>query len=76
MKQNLQQRAYERSGGRRRWPTPRGAVQKLIVLSFLTLGSAFALLWACAAGVIGPSMNHVDWGHGWHFLQSSGSSAP
>lgn len=46
------------------WNGPR-----LIVLSFVVLGAAFALLWASAEGVIGPSFNEATWGSESHFLQ-------
>ncbi|MEM7435852.1 MAG: hypothetical protein AAF436_11925 [Myxococcota bacterium] len=42
---------------------------KLIVLSFITLGISFALLWAMAEGIIGPTQHEADWGHEQHFLQ-------
>ena len=42
---------------------------KLIGLSFVTLGLCFALLWAMAQGVIGPTQHEADWGHETHFLQ-------
>ena len=45
---------------------------KLIVLSFVTLALAFALLWAMAEGVIGPSQHDSNEGHEVHFLQPGG----
>ncbi len=49
---------------------------KFIILSFATLGAAFALLWACAEGIIGPTMHEVDWGQETHFLQSGLDARP
>jgi hypothetical protein len=45
---------------------------KLIGLSFVTLALAFALLWAMAEGVIGPSQHDSNEGHEVHFLQPGG----
>ncbi len=45
---------------------------KLIMLSFVTLALAFALLWAMAEGVIGPSQHDSNEGHEVHFLQPGG----
>lgn len=42
---------------------------KLIVLSFVTLGLSFFLLWAMAEGWIGPTQHEADYGHEQHFLQ-------
>jgi hypothetical protein len=45
---------------------------KLIVLSFVTLAVAFALLWAMAEGVIGPTQHDANYGHEQHLLQPGG----
>lgn len=45
---------------------------KLIVLSFITLGLSFALLWAMAEGIIGPTQHEADYGHEQHLLQPGG----
>lgn len=45
---------------------------KLIVLSFVTLGISFALLWAMAEGIIGPTQHGNVEGHEVHFLQPGG----
>ena len=45
---------------------------KLIVLSFVTLGISFALLWAMAQGIIGPTQYDATDGHEVHFLQPGG----
>jgi len=45
---------------------------KLIVLSFVTLGFCFGLLWAMAEGIIGPTQHEADWGQEEHFLQPGG----
>ena len=45
---------------------------KLGVLSFITLGFAFALLWAMAQGIIGPEQHDADFGGEVHFLQPGG----
>ena len=45
---------------------------KLIVLGLLTLGLSFALLWAMAEGIIGPTQHEADFGHEEHFLQPGG----
>ena len=45
---------------------------KLIFLSFVTLGVAFALLWAMAQGIIGPTQHNTNEGHEEHFLQPGG----
>ena len=45
---------------------------KLIGLSFVTLGVAFALLWAMAQGIIGPTQYDATDGHEEHFLQPGG----
>ena len=45
---------------------------KLIILSFVTLGVAFALLWAMAQGIIGPTQHDTNEGHEVHFLQPGG----
>ncbi len=49
------------------WSGPR-----LVVLAFVTLGFCFALLWAMAEGVIGPTQHEADWGHETHLLQPGG----
>ncbi len=48
------------------WDGPR-----LIVLSFATLGAAFVLLWLCAEGTIGPTVNEASWGGETHLLQGN-----
>lgn len=45
---------------------------KLIVLSFVTLIVAFALLWSMAEGIIGPTQHGSTVGHEVHFLQPGG----
>jgi hypothetical protein len=45
---------------------------KLIVLGFATLGVAFALLWAMAQGIVGPTQHDSTEGHEVHFLQPGG----
>ena len=45
---------------------------KLIALSFATLGVCFALLWAMAEGIIGPTQHDATWGHETHFMQPGG----
>ena len=45
---------------------------KLILLSFVTLGFCFALLWAMAEGIIGPKQHEADWGGETHFLHPGG----
>jgi hypothetical protein len=45
---------------------------KLVVLGFATLGLCFALLWAMAEGIIGPTQHEADWGHETHMLQPGG----
>jgi len=45
---------------------------KLIVLSFVTLAIAFALLWSMAQGIIGPTQHDADYGHEQHLLQPGG----
>ena len=45
---------------------------KLIVLSFLTLAVAFALLWSMAEGIIGPTQHDANDGHETHLLQPGG----
>ena len=45
---------------------------KLIVLGFVTLGLSFALLWAMAEGIIGPTQHEADYGHEQHFMQPGG----
>lgn len=45
---------------------------KLIGLSLLTLGVAFALLWSMAQGIIGPTQHDANDGHEVHFLQPGG----
>ena len=45
---------------------------KLIALSFITLGLSFALLWAMAQGIIGPTQHEADYGHEQHLLQPGG----
>jgi len=45
---------------------------KLIVLSFVTLSVCFALLWAMAEGVIGPTQHDAEYGHEVHTLQPGG----
>ena len=45
---------------------------KLILLGFATLGVAFALLWAMAVGIIGPTQHDSNLGHEVHFLQPGG----
>ena len=45
---------------------------KLIVLSFLTLGVAFTLLWSMSQGIIGPTQHDSNEGHEVHFLQPGG----
>ena len=45
---------------------------KLVVLGFVTLGVAFALLWAMADGIIGPTQYDSDEGQEVHFLQRGG----
>jgi hypothetical protein len=42
---------------------------KLIVLGFATLAVSFALLWAMAQGIIGPTRHDSDEGQEVHFLQ-------
>jgi hypothetical protein len=49
------------------WTGPR-----LIVLSFVTLALAFALLWSMAEGIIGPTQHDADFGHEQHLLQPGG----
>ena len=49
---------------------------KLIILSFVVLGAAFALLWAASEGIIGPQHNEVDWGQEEHLLQSGCVARP
>ncbi len=44
---------------------------KLIILSFVTLAVAFALLWSMADGIIGPTQHEQIEG-GEHFLQRGG----
>ena len=48
---------------------------KLIVLSFLTLGVAFTLLWSMSEGIIGPTQHDSNEGHEVHFLQPGGGPA-
>ena len=45
---------------------------KLILLSFVTLGVAFGLLWSMAEGYIGPTGHDSNEGHEVHFLQPGG----
>jgi len=45
---------------------------KLIILSFATLGVAFALLWSMAEGIIGPTQHDASFGHEQHMLQPGG----
>jgi hypothetical protein len=45
---------------------------KLVILSFVTLGVAFGLLWLMAEGIIGPTQYEADWGSEIHFLQAGG----
>jgi hypothetical protein len=45
---------------------------KLVVLGFVTLGVAFALLWSMAQGIIGPTFHNSNVGHEVHFLQPGG----
>lgn len=45
---------------------------KLILLGFATLGVAFALLWAMAEGIIGPTVHDSNEGNEIHFLQPGG----
>ena len=45
---------------------------KLIVLSFVTLAVAFALLWSMAQGIIGPTQHDSVEGGEVHFLQPGG----
>ena len=45
---------------------------KLIVLSFVTLAVAFALLWSMAQGIIGPAQHDATDGQEVHFLQPGG----
>lgn len=49
---------------------------KLIVLSFVTLGAAFALLWLCAEGTIGPRVHEANWGSETHLLQGNMEPRP
>jgi hypothetical protein len=45
---------------------------KLILLSFATLGVAFALLWSMAQGIIGPTPHDTTFGQEQHMLQPGG----
>ncbi len=45
---------------------------KLVVLSFVTLAVAFALLWSMAEGIIGPTQHDAAYGHEQHTLQPGG----
>ena len=45
---------------------------KLIVLSFVTLGVCFALLWAMAEGIIGPEQHDANYGQEQHMMQPGG----
>jgi len=45
---------------------------KLILLSFATLGVAFALLWSMAQGIIGPTQHDATFGQEQHMLQPGG----
>lgn len=45
---------------------------KLVLLSFATLGLAFALLWSMAEGIVGPTQHDASFGHEQHMLQPGG----
>ena len=50
---------------------------RFIILSFVVLGLAFALLWAAAEGVGPfPDANEMRWGHETHITQSGCSARP
>ncbi len=49
---------------------------KLVVLSFLTLGVAFVVLWLAAEGILGPSVDEASWGQETHLLQADPGPRP